>query len=145
MNYDTLVNLMVKDKLKLSMRPNTREKMREYSFGVPDQTFYDIAIVADEYEVDKPIFEPASKNAYSTNGGANATADKPNGQKPAQIDCWRCKSKHEYRNCPLFVPKTETKSFNSDTSHNQSGSSKPQIDINRRLENIANGNTHNFF
>jgi len=38
------------------MKPSTREKLCEYSIGAKQQSYYDVVIVADEYESDEPYF-----------------------------------------------------------------------------------------
>jgi len=38
------------------MNATTREKLHEYSIGAEQQSYYDVVVVADEYETDKPVF-----------------------------------------------------------------------------------------
>ena len=109
-NYDKLFELMVKNKLKSSMKDWTREKIREFEMGSEVCTLREIAERADVLETDKTPFgfkkQNWNKNKFTD---INSTDFDKNNVRGAEISgvkpektCFRCNGKHKWGACPMF-------------------------------------------
>jgi len=145
-DYDKLVNLIIRDKLHSLMNSTTREKLREYSIGTGQQSYYDVAVVADEYETDKPVFQSFVKNGAYKHGATNSS-DITN-KKNAILDCWRCKQKNiPGAKCTFNPPRVDgtNNSRWGAANANQGGAPfAPKGNINSRLQSMASNSNFPF-
>jgi len=146
-DYDKLANLINRDKLHSLMNPSTREKLREYSIGAEQQSYYDVAVVADENETDKPVFQSFVKNGTYKHGDTNSSdiTDKKN----AILDCWRCKQKHiPGAKCTFNPPRvdgTNNSRWGAANTNHGGTPFAPKGDINSRLESMVSNSNFPFF